>query len=452
MNNKNDTVLNPSTPLTHLKDQSPEVINIVSHFSKELLSQGKNCGLIIEKPEEYPNLPILDIYVAMLNLYDMSTETFSRVKILIQNILTLNSLSVYEKSLSEAMLLTVNKQFDKAIQQFELVTTQWPEDLISFKFCEYLYFIRGYDFCKQRFLAHCTRLLPHHRTNPYFLASHSFALSLNKEFSESEKMALEAINMQAINPWAHHALAHVYLMQGQIDKGLSDLQSLAPLWEESAWTAQCHNSWHLGLFMIANMKLEEAESLCMDQLWKGMIQNQFVHVDFDVVSLLWRLQLAGHNNNPETFTLFKGHFDAHINNLVCPYQTAHYLYALIKGGENENARELLAQVKIEINFYSEDVKSIWENAIPFLDAVDAFGREDYELAARKFDTIITDVNQFGGSDGQIDLFYQTYLHCLIQSQQLSKASTFLKERYKSATSERAPYPLEKYWQQKIAAG
>ncbi|PCI42100.1 MAG: hypothetical protein COB51_13420 [Moraxellaceae bacterium] len=431
--------------LDHLKGQSPEFIRIHNHFSTQLLSQGQQCSVLISRAAEAPEHTLLQLYSAMLYLYDMTTTSFSTVRVSTHKILEKKGLTNYEKALANAVLATANNQFSRAINLFEAITQQFPQDLISFKFCEYLYFICGYDFCKTRFLNHSARLASLHASNPYLLASHAFAQSLNKAFTQSEQTALKAIDIEPVNPWAHHALAHVYLMQGKIDKGLSDLESFAPLWRKSAWTALCHNSWHLGLFMIANLKLQQAEDLCMRQLWDGMQEHQFVHIDFDVISLLWRLELAGHTVNPSLFALFRDHLTDHINHFVCPYQTAHYIYALVKAGEIELADNLVIQAEKESERMQPQEQQTWRLALVFLKGVNAFVNEDYHLAASYLESSIADINRYGGSDGQIDLFYQTYLYCLIKTQQTQKASQILLHRLKENGLERRPYPLEMYW-------
>ena len=75
----------------------------------------------------------------------------------------------------------------------------------------------------------------------------------------------------------------------------------------------------------------------MRQLWGGMQEHQLVHIDFDEISRLWRLESAGHIVGPSLFKLFRDHITGHLNNFVCPYQTAHYIYALVKAGEIELA-------------------------------------------------------------------------------------------------------------------
>lgn len=151
----------------------------------------------------------------------------------------------------------------------------------------------------------------------------------------------------------------------------------------------------------------------MRQLWGGMQEHQLVHIDFDEISRLWRLELAGHIVGPSLFELFRDHITGHLNNFVCPYQTAHYIYALVKAGEIELADNLVTQAEAESEQMQPQEQQTWQLALVFLKGVNAFVNEDYHLAAVHLESSIADINRYRGSDGEMGLNAAlTHLNCI----------------------------------------
>ena len=150
----------------------------------------------------------------------------------------------------------------------------------------------------------------------------------------------------------------------------------------------------------------------MRQLCGGMQEHQFVHIDFDVISLLWRQELACHIVDP-SFELFRDYITGHLNNFVSPYQTAHYIYALVKVGEIELADNLVTQAEAESEQMQPQEPQTWQLVLVFLKGVNAFVNKDYHLAAVYLKSSIADINRYGGSDGEIGLNAAlTHLNCI----------------------------------------
>jgi hypothetical protein len=403
---------------SHLHDNAATERQILEDFSAALLSQSKDCGLIIEAAEHYSDNMTIQLYAHALSLYDMSGASFNKVSAFAQSLESRSNLSVYQRQLTWALAATANKEFTSAMTLLEDITTQWPEDLVSFKLCEYLYFITGFKASNQRFLDHSTRLLGANQGNGCFLGSHAFALSLTEQYEEAKTTAYDAIDKVAINPWSHHALGHIYLATSAFESGENELVKLQPLWEESGWPALCHNTWHLLLFKLAQEKYDEVLDVCFDKLWLGMCEHQFVHIDFDIISLLWRLDLAGRPAPSFRFSIFAEHLEPHLNNYVCAYQVAHYLFVLVKSGDTPRAESLIEQIEKE--------GTASPPALVFLNSIVLFSRQEYQSAALMMGQVLENIPSFGGSDGQIDLFYQTYFHCLGKSGEKAKADAFKK--------------------------
>ena len=87
---------------------------------------------------------------------------------------------------------------------------------------------------------------------PSFGAMHAFALELNRELERCERVATRALEMDVDTPWAHHALAHLFLTTDRTTEGRATIGRLAPLWTGHGQGIRTHNAWHLALLDLAS--------------------------------------------------------------------------------------------------------------------------------------------------------------------------------------------------------
>lgn len=60
---------------------------------------------------------------------------------------------------------------------------------------------------------------------------YAFGLEETNRYDEAEQTALHGLDLNKNDGWATHALAHVYEMTGQFDKGLKFLDQTVEDWE-----------------------------------------------------------------------------------------------------------------------------------------------------------------------------------------------------------------------------
>ena len=116
----------------------------------------------------------------------------------------------------------------------------------------------------------------------------SFALEETGSYDEAEVVGWEALELDPLNLWARHALAHVYEMLDDSPATFSLLSAEQHVWEAQDGLA-VHIWWHLALRLIATGAYDEALSIFDDQL--SVVTTPFRLTD--LVSLLWRLELVG---------------------------------------------------------------------------------------------------------------------------------------------------------------
>jgi ATP/maltotriose-dependent transcriptional regulator MalT len=66
--------------------------------------------------------------------------------------------------------------------------------------------------------------------------------------------------MRRKEPWAQHALAHVFLTRGRMDEGALFLEEVADTWSGLNSFMLSHIWWHLALFYLSQGRDAEAAS------------------------------------------------------------------------------------------------------------------------------------------------------------------------------------------------
>ncbi len=80
---------------------------------------------------------------------------------------------------------------------------------------------------------------------------------------------------------------------------------------------------------------------------------------------------------------------------------------------------------MEKAFQDTPNNALWhETVLPLCQGIYAFADADYKKAGELIGPVIEQSSRVGGSDAQIELFAQTYLLCLLNTQQRDKAQQF----------------------------
>ncbi|WP_218511431.1 tetratricopeptide repeat protein [Variovorax sp. dw_308] len=122
------------------------------------------------------------------------------------------------------------------------------------------------------------------------LAMHAFALEECGEYARAEDAAHAALNANALNARAHHALAHVFEMTDRFDEGVQWLNGHVDAWGKDTVVAT-HCRWHLALFHLARGECDAALALYDRHMGAG--QSSDIADLIDGAALLWRVGLSG---------------------------------------------------------------------------------------------------------------------------------------------------------------
>lgn len=420
---------------------STQAIGDIDYFHQQIVSSGKSADAVLEAAKNHVDNLLIQTYAAAFYLYGQEhTATNNATAYLLQAEKCLRTANLREKLTYQAVRAWQRLDYECAISLFTSIAALFPRDTLAIKFAEWLFYCSGQAFQAKRFLALCEKSAPENQDESHFLAIHSFALELCGHYSQAKVMAERAIDMDLLTPWAHHTLAHVYLLQNDISSGISCLRKLQPSWDKILPLLKGHNSWHLALFYLANRKKTETIELFNSSIfgiWPDTVLEQL-----DAISLLWRLDMAGFPQD-DLFKEIAGHLNQHPYEQYTGFNSIHFLYCLARiDDEKAINRALETMITYAKALQPGYAQNLWHNVtLPFCKGILAFVRKDYHASCDMLAPIITDCFQMGGSDAQDELFLQTYLLSLLRSKRQVEAEQFFAKylsHYKNT-------PLAEYW-------
>ena len=140
-------------------------------------------------------------------------------------------------------------RFERAAQLYGAIAVEHPRDLIAIQAAHIIDFNLGDSILLRD---HVAQALPHWNAQVpgygYLLGMHAFGLEETANFERAEDVGRHALSLNPRDPWAVHAVQHVFEMQGRLHDGVEWLNATAPNWSDSALAF--HNWWHLALHQL----------------------------------------------------------------------------------------------------------------------------------------------------------------------------------------------------------
>ncbi len=302
------------------------------------------------------------------------------------------------------------------------ITDEFPRDLVVLKLQQYLEFNRGNA---PAMLRAASKVAAQNADVPYMHGMAAFALEQCHLLDEAEAEAQVALSMRRKEPWAQHALAHVYLTRGGIDAGTVFLEGLQDTWTGLNSFMLTHLWWHLALFYISQGRADEALRAYDDHCW-GVAKN-YSQDQVGAVSLLSRLELAGIDVG-ERWRDLGEHLRARVADTVQPFLTLQYVYGLARAGLPEGA-QLLERVRAFAASAPAFSRAVWQEVVlPGCMGLYAHAHGDAESAWHELSAAVPRMLEAGGSHAQRDLFEQVLLDAAIKTGRLTTAQQVLELR------------------------
>ncbi len=181
-------------------------------------------------------------------------------------------------------------RFDRAAQLYGAIAVEYSRDLVAIQAAHVIDFNLGDSILLRD---HVAQALPHWSADVpgfgYLLGMHAFGLEETGHYERAEDAGRRALDLNARDPWAVHAVQHVFEMQGRIHDGIEWLNATSPNWQDSALAF--HNWWHLALH-----QLELADVPAALDIYDRLVHPKPSTVALELVDasqMLARIQLHG---------------------------------------------------------------------------------------------------------------------------------------------------------------
>ncbi len=332
-----------------------------------------------------------------------------------------------ERGLMAATRRFLDGDWDAGSRQLDHVLVEYPRDAMALQVAHLMDFFRG-DAINLR--NRISRVLPHwDRSVPgysYVLGMHAFGLEEMNQYAEAEATGRRALELQAKDAWAVHAVAHVMEMQGRIDEGKRWLESRQGDWAPDNGFA-FHNWWHLALFYMDGA--DYARALALYDASIHPEPAQYVLPLVDATALLWRLQLEGADLGPR-FEALADEWQARQKNDhgFYAFNDFHAMLAYAGTGRAAAMSRQLAQLGAAAVQPGSNGMMSREVGLPLAQGIAAFARGQYAEAADLIERARDGANRFGGSHAQRDILTLTLIEAASRAGQEARARHYLVER------------------------
>ena len=389
--------------------------------------QGDPLDAIRETLSRWPEFALAHIFRAMV-LLGFTERRFARgaAASLDQAEALLADVPERERQLYHAARRMLAADWDAACQLLESLLLDNPLDMLALHTAHNLDFFRG-DVWSLR--NRINRVLPCWTADtpgyPHVLGMQAFGLEECNHYPEAEQVARDSLTLMPANPWAVHALAHVFEMQGRIDEGIEHLESRVSDWSVGSGFAY-HNWWHLALFYLDRGDSHRVIELYDEQL--GTPPARFALNMIDAVALLWRLHLLeidiGSRAEPVA-AWWREQIDS--GGAYYAFNDLHAALALALVSDREGLLTLRRRLE-EATPDDGNIALTQQLGLPLVGAIDAHAAGRFTDCARMLAELRDQAQSSGGSHAQRDLLTLTLIDAAARGGRKDLAGRYLNER------------------------
>jgi tetratricopeptide (TPR) repeat protein len=260
---------------------------------------------------------------------------------------------------------------------------------------------------------------------PIVLGMYAFGLEEMGEFARAEETGRRATELQPLDCWAHHAVAHVLEMQGRAEDGIAWMTSREPHWSGDANFFKVHNWWHRALYHLDLGQADRTLALYDSEIRKS---RSVVALDqVDASALLWRLHLTG-NDVGDRWTELAETWDAHADGQSYPFNDWHAVMAYLGAGRHADVQRIVEALRDANPRFNEVAGWSQGTGLPLVEGFAAFWRGDYPKAVERLHGARFIANSFGGSHAQRDIIDWTLTEAAIRGGMRDVAVALAAER------------------------
>lgn len=259
----------------------------------------------------------------------------------------------------------------------------------------------------------------------FLLGMQAFGFEESGDYTAAEASARRAIELNADDLWAVHALGHVFEMQGRQDEGLKLLTVPEEDWADRNPMKE-HLYWHLAMFALESGDSERV--LALFDSWIYPESSDFYLDIQNAVSILLRLELRGVDVGSRWDELANV-CSAKIGDHVLPFTDTHVMIALARRGFDMDIARLMTSLfefsNTEGNVAAGTIPNL---TLPLCEAIAAYFKGNYRRCIDRMMPLRLDYACIGASHAQRDIFAQILIDAAMKAGELKLARNLLSER------------------------
>jgi len=328
-----------------------------------------------------------------------------------------------ERAHVAAVRLWVDGDIAGATETWGRIALDHPRDIVAIQMAQQGDFFQGQSLMLRdriaRVIGAWTPDVPGHG---FIHGMYAFGLEEAGEYREAERHGRFAMEVDAHDAWAAHAVAHVLEMEGRVLEGVAWIDDTSPGWNEQGLLAY-HLWWHQGLFWLEHEN--PAEALAVYDRSIGGSDEALPSVD--AAALLWRLWTLGHDVG-ERWQQVGSQWASRVEHGINAFNDVHAVMAFAAA---DRPAELAAQLQtLERSAAGSGTNGMMAREVGLGAArgMAAFGAARYAEALDSLLDVMPRAALFGGSHAQRDILGWTALEAAIRAGEKGVARALAQER------------------------
>jgi tetratricopeptide (TPR) repeat protein len=364
----------------------------------------------------------LSLHAGKLGSVIAAREAHSRAV----QIAAVRSVTLREKLHTDALESWIVGDLDRALQHWEAVLREFPLDVLALRLAQ---FMTSYLGKSAAIRDSVSRVFPSWSESVpgygFVLGCYAYGLEEAGNYTLAEKFGRQAVEHNASDLWAAHAVTHVMEMRGRPRDGIAWVAGLHQQW------AECNNFvfhlwWHQCLFHLA---LDQFDRVL--EVYDFQVRPQSTDEYLDIANaadVLWRLEQAGVSVGNRWEELAQ-RASSHIQDHLFVFADLHYLLALAARGEAHTIETFIDScARFAESRCGTESLVMAEVGLAVAQAIVAHRKKDYSGAGDVLLPVHNLIWKTGGSHAQRDVFEQLLIDSVARAGHGALARSLLSER------------------------
>ena len=337
-----------------------------------------------------------------------------------------SSMTPREQLHADALSAWTKGLTNQALAFWEDILLAYPRDLLALRLAHHGYFYRG----DSQNLRDVVFRVQHAWDDQvpgygYVEGMQAFGLEETHSYAQAIVKGHSAVKRTPKNPWAVHAVAHVYEMTESPKEGIAWLKETEPNFSD-ANNFRYHVWWHRALMHLALGQYDKTLELYDQTIWDPA-SDEYLDLCNDS-ALLMRLELHGINVGDRWQNLAEKCRDRKAD-CILTFIDAHFAMVLAAAEDVLTNCALDAQQEYaQTNTQEDNARVAEEIGIPLARGLVDYRRGYHDSAIKRLLPIRYALPRIGGSHAQRDLFSMILLDAALQDGQTELARSLAVER------------------------